>query len=67
MEEFVKKHNFRWGIYSQNFQKRDNKKSFGAVHKRPPQSWGVVQCGHFADKGEGSLQMQTSAHFGAKP
>jgi len=23
----------------------------GAVHKRRPQSGGVVQCGHFSDKG----------------
>jgi len=25
-----------------------------------------VQCGHFTDKGEGVLQMRTSALFGAK-
>jgi len=39
-----------------------------AVLKRRPQSGGkgFVQCGHFADKGNGVLQMRTFAHFGAK-
>jgi len=32
----------------------NDKISKGAAHKRCPQSGGVVQCGHFVDKG-GSL------------
>jgi len=28
----------------------------GAVHKRRPQSGGVIQCGHFADKGRGCVR-----------
>jgi len=38
----------------------------GFVHKRRQQLEGVVQCGHFADKGGRVLQMRTSALFGAK-
>jgi len=35
----------------------------GAVHKRPPQSEGFVQCGHFADKEEGGFFRCGRPHF----
>jgi len=40
----------------------------GAVHKGRPHSGGrgFVECGHFADKERGVLQMRTSALFDAK-